>query len=59
MGVTSALQDAVALTKCVDGPGTPLSEALKEYERARRLPTAALQVISRVVMVFIENVLCG
>lgn len=59
MGVTSALQDAAVLTKCVDGPDTQLSEALKEYERARRIPAASLQFLSRVAMVFIENVLCG
>lgn len=58
MGVTSALQDAAALTKCVDGIDTPLSAALKEYESARRVPAALLQLVSRVAMVFIENVLC-
>eukprot|EP00903_Cladosiphon_okamuranus_P008245 g7937.t1 len=58
MGVTSALQDAAALTKCVDGKGTPLPEALKEYENGRRVPAALLQLVSRVAMVFIENVLC-
>lgn len=58
MGVTSALQDAAQLTKCVEGPGTEFSEALKEYERARRLPAALLQLLSRIGMVFIENVLC-
>ncbi|CBN74164.1 Flavoprotein Monooxygenase [Ectocarpus siliculosus] len=59
MGVTTALQDAAALTKCIDNADTPLMEALKEYENARRVPSATLQLISRVAMVFIENVLCG
>lgn len=58
MGVTSALQDAAALIKCVDGVDTPLPEALKEYERGRRIPAALLQSVSRLAMVFIENVLC-
>lgn len=58
MGVTSALQDAAALTKCVDGVETSLPEALKEYENARRVPAALLQLVSRGAMVFIENVLC-
>ena len=58
MGVTSALQDAAALTKCVDGVDTSLPEALKEYERSRRVPAALLQAVSRLAMVFIENVLC-
>ncbi|CAB1104657.1 unnamed protein product [Ectocarpus sp. CCAP 1310/34] len=59
MGVTTALQDAAALTNCIDNAETPLTEALKEYENARRVPSATLQLISRVAMVFIENVLCG
>lgn len=58
MGVTSALQDAAALTKSIESVDTPLSEALKEYENARRVPAAMVQLISRGVMVFIENVLC-
>ena len=58
MGVTSALQDAAALTKRVHGIETPLSEALKEYESARRVPATLLQLISRIAMVFVENVLC-
>lgn len=58
MGVTSAFQDVVALVKCVDGVETPLAEALVEYERARRIPTALIQLVSRAVMVFIEKVLC-
>ncbi|CAM9420383.1 unnamed protein product [Ectocarpus sp. 12 AP-2014] len=59
MGVTTALQDAAALTNCIDNADTPLTEALKEYENARRVPSATLQLISRVAMVFIKNVLCG
>ncbi|CAM9294058.1 unnamed protein product [Scytosiphon promiscuus] len=58
MGVTSALQDAAALTKSVESVDTPLPEALKEYENSRRIPAAVTQLISRGVMVFIENVLC-
>lgn len=59
MGVTTALQDAVALTKCVDGVETPLAEALRQYEQKRRIPTALIQLASRMTMIFIENVLCG
>lgn len=58
MGVTCALQDAAALLKCVDGTETSFPEALKQYESARRVPAALLQLVSRMTMVFIENVLC-
>ncbi|CAM9777535.1 unnamed protein product, partial [Hapterophycus canaliculatus] len=58
MGVTSALQDAAALTKSIESVDTPLPEALKEYENARRIPATLVQLISRGAMVFIENILC-
>lgn len=58
MGVTTALQDATALTKCIDGVETPMVDALQQYERKRRIPTALIQLASRIAMVFIENVLC-
>lgn len=58
MGVTSALQDAAALTKRVHGVETPLVGALKEYESARRVPATLLQLVSRIAMVFVERVLC-
>lgn len=59
MGVTSALQDVVALAKVIDGPETPLAEALLAYERKRRIPAALVQLISRYVGYFIKHVLCG
>lgn len=58
MGVTSALQDAAALTKCIDGVETPLNEAFQKYERSRVVPAAVVQLVSRAAMRFIETVLC-
>ena len=58
MGVTSAFQDAVILTECIGGGDTPLAEALLKYERERRIPATLLQVLSRIAMVLIENILC-
>lgn len=58
MGVTSAFQDAVALSGCIDGPETPVAEALVEYERQRRVPATLVQLASRVGMYLIEYFLC-
>lgn len=58
MGVTAALQDAAALTKCIDGVDTPLPEALLKYEKTRRIPATLVQLASRMAMLLIEGVLC-
>ncbi|CAM9349356.1 unnamed protein product [Choristocarpus tenellus] len=58
MGVTSALQDVVALASCVGEADESLETAFKKYEKMRIFPTALVQVFSRVGMWLIENILC-
>lgn len=51
MGVTSALQDVTTFIDCIDGPQTPLDEALHRYERVRIVPATLVQLASRAAMV--------
>lgn len=59
MGLTSALQDVVALAKYIDGPETDFARALDRYEQERRIPATMLQLISRMTMVVIKYIVCA
>lgn len=48
-GACMALEDAIALSACVAGNPTNISQALAAYSDARRLRTARVQLMSRAV----------